>query len=324
VQPSTAKPLQVRATNGGILMSDEHVEAMELCTQGYMFHTYMRVLDIGGYDWLKSHSPMICHWELKTIKFQDHGQRVHLQGVKQDQISIDALSLEQFVKWSQGNDIWALAMVQQFSDLTEQGIPAPVAPVLSEFQDVFAESTELPPHRQHDHTIPLLPNAAPINSRPYHYSPLHKDEIEQQVKQLLQSGMISTSTSPFASPVLLVQKKDGSWWFCVDYRRLNSITVKNKFHIPLIEEILDELTGAKFFTKLDFRSGFHQVRMSPKDEFKTIFKTHHGHYQFQVMPFGLTNAPATFQCIMNSILEALLRKFVIMFMDDILVYSTSL
>jgi hypothetical protein len=107
---------------------------------------------------------------------------------------------------------------------------------------VFSEPKELPPHREYDHTIPLLPDVAPVNSRPYRYSPLHKDEIEKQVKQLLQTGLITTSTSPFASPILVVQKKDAPWRFCVDYRRLNSITVKNKFPMPLIDEILDELT----------------------------------------------------------------------------------
>jgi hypothetical protein len=158
---------------------------MEWWTHGYTFHTDMRVLNIGaynailGYDWLKSHSHMICHWELKTIEFQDQGQRVHLQGLKQDQMSLDAMSPEQFVKWSHDNDIWALVVVQQLYDSHEQEVPALVVQALAEFHDVFAESTELPPHRQYDHAIPLLPNAAPVNSRPYHYCPLHKDEIER-------------------------------------------------------------------------------------------------------------------------------------------------
>jgi len=189
---------------------------------------------------------------------------------------------------------------------------------------VFQDPKTLPPHRIHDHHIPLLHGASPVNSGPYRYSPLHKNEIERQVKELLQAGLISQSTSPFASLVLLVQKKDGSWKFCVDYRKLNSITVKNRFPMPVVEEILEELAGAKYFTKLDMRSRYHQVRMTVQDEHKTAFKTHHGHFQFRVMPFGLTNTPATFQCLMNDILGPLLRQFVLVFLDDILIYSPTL
>jgi hypothetical protein len=129
---------------------------------------------------------------------------------------------------------------------------------------------------------------------------------------------------PFCFSSAPSAEKDGTCHFCVDYRRLNSITIKNKFPMPLVDAILDELGSAKWFSKLDFRAGFHQVRMKPEDEYKTAFKTHHGHYQFKVMPFSLSNARATFQCIMNSILEPFLRKFVIVFIDDILVYSSSM
>jgi hypothetical protein len=134
------------------------------------------------------------------------------------------------------------------------------------------------PHRDYDHTIRLIPGYVPVNARPYMYSPQHKYEIEKQVESLLSNGFITTSINPFASPVLLVQKKDGTWRFCVNYRRLNSITIKNKFLMPLIEEILDELTRATFFTNLDFKAGFHQVRMNAEDERKIAFKTHQGNY----------------------------------------------
>jgi hypothetical protein len=203
-------------------------------------------------------------------------------------------------------------------------IPSDIQHLLSEFPQLTTSPTELPPWCDCDHAIPLIEGAQPVSVRPYHYPPALKDEIEAQVDAMLQQGIIQPSTSPFNSPMLLVRKKDKTWRFCVDYRYLNALTVKTAFPIPVFDQLMDELAGARWFSTLDLLSGYHQIRMRPGEEYKTAFSTHVGHYEFRVVAFGLSGAPGTFQGAMNTTLKPLLRRCAIVFFDDILVYSATL
>ncbi|GJW15115.1 retrovirus-related pol polyprotein from transposon TNT 1-94 [Tanacetum coccineum] len=196
--------------------------------------------------------------------------------------------------------------------------------LLEEFDDVFAVPNCLPPNKSLDHIIPLKEGVTSVNIRPYRYPPTQKDTIETMVKELLDTGMITQRNNPFSSHIVMVKKKVDSWRMCIDYRPLNQQTIKDEFLIPVIKELIDDLNGSKVFSKLDLRSGYHQIRMSEEEIYKSVFKTHDGHYEFLGMPFILTNAPSTFQALMNNTFRPFLRKFTLVFFNDILVYSFSI
>lgn len=271
-----------------------------------------------GVQWLEKLGPVMCNWQKMTMEFMWGNQARTLQGAN-DQV-IQSASLKAISKEAnQGSSTFAIYL--QVADPIQIVVAPDLQQIIEKYDDIFLEPAQLPPTREVEHCITLKDGSEPVNVRPYRYAHFQKAEIEKQVQEMLKLGFIKSSTSPFSSPVLLVKKKDGTWRFCTDYRALNAMTIKDRFPIPTVEDMLDELHRAKYFTKLDLRAGYHQIRVNPRDTHKTAFRTHNGHYEYMVMPFGLCNAPSTFQAIMNSIFRSYLRKFILVFFYDILIYS---
>jgi hypothetical protein len=310
-------PVTVQVADGGNVSCSQFFSSIPWSVQGYTFFTDFRVFPLKTYDavlgmdWLEQFSPMKINWTEKWLSIPYKGHTVVLQGKYQYTDSPDLFHV-----------VYLLHAMD--SDSAMGDVDPKISEVLQSFQPVFDIPQGLPPSRSCDHSIPLIQGYQPVFIWPYRYAPAVKDEIERQVNEMLASGIIQHSNSPFSSPVLLVRKKDQSWRFCVDFRHLNALTVKRKYPVPIIEELMDELQGASWFSSLDLRAGFHQILLKEGEEFKTAFQTHSGHYEFRVMAFGLTGAPATFQSAMNSTLQPVLRKFALVFFDDILVYSPTL
>jgi hypothetical protein len=195
--------------------------------------------------------------------------------------------------------------------------------VLQEFEDVFQEIPGLPPRREIDFSIDLVPGAASVSKKPYRMSTPELKELQMQLEELLKKGYIRPSVSPWGAPVLFVKKNDGTMRLCIDFRQLNKYIIKNKYPLPRIDDLFDQLRGANIFSKIDLMSGYHQVRIKKEDIHKTTFRTRYGHYEFVVVPFGLTNAPTIFMYLMNGIFKNYLNEFIIVFLDDILIYSKS-
>jgi len=195
-----------------------------------------------------------------------------------------------------------------------------------EFTEVFNEKNceVLPPHRPYDCEIKLKDNSTLFYGPLYPLTEIEREELKKYINENLQKGFIRKSTSPAGAPILFVKKKDGSLRLCIDYRKLNDMTIRNSYPLPLISDLIDRVKKAKIFTKLDLKSAYNLVRIKEGDEYKTAFRTRYGHFEYLVMPFGLKNAPATFQHFINDVLSEYLDDFVISYIDDILVYSNNI
>ena len=272
-----------------------------------------------GMDWLAQHSASLLCAE-KKLTFKDkEGMEFCFTGTKlprKRKLILSALKAKKCLE--KGATGYLVSVV----DLTKETPRLEDLEVVRDFPDVFPEELPgLPVDRATEFVIDLLPGAAPISKAPYRMAPTELKELKVQLQELLDKGYIRPSISPWGAPVLFVKKKDGSVRLCIDYRELNKLTIKNRYPLPRIDDLFDQLQGAQVFSKIDLRSGYHQLKIKEGDIPKTAFRTRYGHYEFLVMSFGLTNAPATFMELMNRVFHDMLDTSVIVFIDDILVYS---
>ena len=273
-----------------------------------------------GMDWLSCHHATVDCYE-KVVQFESpDGHKFSFKGERRLMPSyvISAIQASKMLK--KGCDAYIAHVIDTSLGVQELHD----VPVVGEFSDVFPDELPgLPPDRELEFSIDVISGTTPISLAPYRMAPVELRELKEQLQELLDRGFIKPSSSPWGAPVLFVKKKDGSLRLCIDYRQLNRVTIRNKYPLPRIDDLFDQLKGAKVFSKIDLRSGYHQLKVREADIPKTAFRTRYGHYEFLVMPFGLTNAPAAFMDLMNRVFRQYLDKFVIVFIDDILVYSSN-
>ncbi|MCO5548015.1 hypothetical protein L7F22_001471 [Adiantum nelumboides] len=313
----------VELANGKTVISRHFVGTLEFKLGEHSTSAFFRNLPIGvydgilGMDWLSKNQASI-HGNQGSVTFRDdQNQQVKIQG-KSGSPKIHLVKASRLLKGLRSHQQIYVVKLNKVDPEINTSKPT----WLEEYADIFPENlTELPPTREIDHEIELLPRSEPVSKRPYKMSLLEAIELKEQLRQLIGQGFIRPSKSSWGAPILFQKKKDGILRLCIDYRGLNQVTVKNNYPLPRIDELLDRLHGSKVFTKIDLRSGYYQIRIKEDDISKTAFNTRYGHFEFIVMSFGMTNAPATFNRLMHNIFRLYLDDFVLVFFDDILVYS---
>ncbi|GJZ69020.1 putative reverse transcriptase domain-containing protein [Tanacetum coccineum] len=304
------------------------------CTLNFLNHPFnidLMHVEIGsfdviiGMDWLaKYHAVIVCAEKIIRIPWGNETLIVHGDGSDRgNETRLNIISCTKTQKYMlKGCHVFLALVTTKKTEDKPEGKRLEDVPIVLDFPEVFPEDLPgLPPTRQVEFQIDLIPGVAPVARAPYRLAPSEMKELSDQLQELSDKGFIRPSSSPWGAPVLFVKKKDGSFRMCIDYRELNKLTVKNRYPLPRIDDLFDQLQGSNVYSKIDLRSGYHQLRVREEDIPKTAFRTRYGHYEFQVMPFGLTNAPAVFMDLMNRVCKPYLDKFVIVFIDDILIYS---
>ncbi|KAJ0855655.1 putative nucleotidyltransferase, Ribonuclease H [Helianthus annuus] len=318
------KPLTVEVASGEPVILDSVLRNCQLNLNNHLFPIDLTPMQLGsfdiivGMDWLsKYHAEVVCFEKLVRVPLST-GEILEIHGEKPAS-SLKLMSCTQARKYLRKKYVAFLAHVIEEKG---KGKTAQDIPVVRDYPEVFPEELPgLPPVRQVEFHIDLVPGANPIAKSPYRLAPSEMQELSKQLQELSDKGFIRPSFSPWGAPVLFVKKKDGSFRMCIDYRELNMLTIKNRYPLPRIDDLFDQLQGATCFSKIYLRSGYHQLRVFEEDIPKTAFRTRYGHYEFTVMPFGLTNAPAVFMDLMNKVCKPYLDKFIIVFIDDISIYS---
>nr|GEW25571.1 hypothetical protein [Tanacetum cinerariifolium] len=269
------------------------------------------------------------HGVAKDVRAKIAGVKTYMVSMERDAKSgAKTFSDMQFKKGFKKSEPCYLAVTRLETDegSSKVKVPKVIERVLDEFKDVMPKELpkKLPPRREVDHTIELETGSKPHAKSPYRMPPPKLEELRNQRKELMDAGYIRPSKASYGAPMLFQRKKDGSLRMCIDYRALNKVTIKNKYPIPPIADLFDQLGKERYFTKLDLRSGYYQVRITEGDEAKTTCVTRYGFYEFIVMPFGLTDASAIFFTLMNKLFHPFLDKFVVVYLDDIVVYSHTL
>ena len=309
------------------LQADQCIKNVPLVIQGKEFVADLLVVPLEGYevilgmDWLSSYRVQIDYGKGRLLFGRGKRPEMVYYGISPS-MTVSLVAAMRVQDLFQDGEVY-LVTLSVSGGATNDEVKVEDIEVVQEFEDIFAPLKELPPPRSNPFTITLEPEAKPIAKAPYRMAPAELAELKKQLEDLLENGFIRSSSSPWGAPVLFVKKKDGSMRLCIDYRGINNITIKDKYPLARIDELLDQLKGTSWFLKIDLASGYHQIPIAKSDIMKTAFQTRYGQYEFVVMPFGLTNAPAAFMRLMNELFHDYLDKFVIIFIDNILVYSRS-